>query len=212
MNYSLADVFAWKFRKLLESGKFEHGMIAVHERDTELREILRGLPVVGRSDESIDGAPPLNVIFGCLKDTPSTHAMWINPCLPLVPVRVYRGAVDAFQDLGLSSATSVQEARNWFFDRDGVPVTSGNPAVVSTQHIAPLLSCLHAFHIFDVKRMLETGTYWSGETGDPTPMIVNTDEHMKMDVDTEFDFEQLDGYLTRHEITFDQLTRGLENG
>jgi hypothetical protein len=180
-------------------------MIAIHESDTELRGLFSGLNVVDRADESIVGAPPLNVIFAPLRDSECSHAMWANPCLLFVPARVYVAAIDTFNAIDPESATSAYENKNWFFDRNGVLVNGGDTSVVATQGIKPMLECMHAFHIFNIKKMLGSGSYWSGGQLDPVPFVVKAQERMLMDVDTEFDFELLDAYLSKKNITFDVL-------
>jgi len=212
MGYALADVFAWKWGMLVRHGNFADSMVAIHEDDVELLEKFGGFRVANRTRESTQGAPPLNVIFDPLRHSSCTHAMWVNPCLMFVPIRVYLDALKAFETLVPQSATSVVMNRGWFFDEEGRLLNRPNHSVVSTQHMKPILECFHAFHIFNIDRMLRTGSYWSGEARDPAPFVVDANARMLMDVDTEFDFELLDAYVYTRKIDFEEMKGILSEG
>ena len=69
------------------------------------------------------------------------------------------------------------------------------PREVSTQGSPAIYESIHAFHIFDRKRLLEKAVYWEFGLADPMLYVVEGPEQAFMDVDTEHDFTVLSAYL-----------------
>lgn len=199
-NRTLAHVALDKIKKL--ASDFSGYGVAIHPKDARLVDIARrsGVGIVARSDESITGAPPINVIFSCLKDVEDEYVLWMNPSLPFFPVDHIRMAARSFVSGLTRSMTPVRERKNWFWSIRGGPLNNVDPTQVTTQGSEVVYESIHAFHIFDRKRLLEKAVYWEFGCLDPELYIVDGPDRWFMDVDTEHDFSVLAGYIANTKI------------
>lgn len=154
--------------------------------DEPLVQIARKYPhvqVIMRDKATTETDGPLQFIYKDVRDIPTTHLMFLNPCLALLSVGTIMEAAQDFLSSGHNYGTSVKKFGNWLFDAQGVPQTPIDYTRLSTKEIHGLYQCAHGFHIFNKENFFADGLMLK-----PGHMLLEIPENETMDIDDKEDY------------------------
>lgn len=129
-----------------------HKYVLIAESDLELVKIANHfkLNIIYRDFDTTTRDSPLNFVFKDISSIPTTHIMFLNPCVLNMSKDTIENAILHFEGSNYEYGTSVLHYKNWILD------TSGNSLIdqidftkISTKDIPDRFEFAHCFHIFN---------------------------------------------------------------
>ena len=191
---TLFHVYAEHMRRLNNVGIFSSWGMAVAKCDERLWSAADDapVPVIERDAQSVSSQiQPRGRELHFLDKYDEEYVLWYNGCLPFFPLKWIRVAIENF--LGDDKARSVApvvEHNNWFWWPNGLAINNRDPECLSTQGAPRVFASVHAFFIYDRKRMLAENLRWAGRPNDPQFLRIPNIGDALLDVDTEEDFRR----------------------
>ncbi len=179
---TLIDIALEKFSK--PSSEFNFYLAAYEPELTQLAKKYN-CKLIQRDLRSAQGEDILDVM-NYFHNVDEEYGIFINSCHPFLRKETIEDAIRVFKAKGCISMTSVSKSHTWYYKLDGTPINYLDTTVINTKTTEPVWQVAHAFHIFNRKRFLEHGYFWTNQPLDP--YFYEIDELQCVDVDTETDF------------------------
>lgn len=186
-NSSLFEIQLNKMSKLSE--KSDHNFYcAIGEKPFyEVLKKHKTIKIINRNKKSVN-ADAIEDVFNYLKDVSEETICFVNACAPLLNYKTLSEALQKYNELKLTSLTTVLEKKTWYFDDTFKPINDNSAC--NTKVLSPFFECTHNFHIFKKKYFIENKKYWGNQKNDPYLFNVNLLE--SLDIDTEEEFMQVE--------------------
>lgn len=185
---TLLDIALDKLSKL---DYFNYRFLAAHDKTLIKKlEKYNNIKLLERSADSVAPGPhhPL-ITFEHYNNIPTEYFFVMNPCSAFLSLDTIKLAYEFFQSTSYNSYISVERSRDWYFDKNGKPLTHKNAnALQNTSDGDYYFKASHAFYIAN-KNFFKNhnGKLWSLTINDPYLIEIPTLE--SIDVDTDIDFE-----------------------
>ena len=188
---TLIDIALDKLSKLELNEKY----LAVY--DQELKDkVIDGVKILHREYESVaPGNAPHNVMYKHLENVESDYIVNLNPCQPFLKVEELQHVITLFKYSKFESMITVNEERNFFWDKDRNPINFKPNDRLSTTAGPWVYSATHSLVFYKKQYMLDNWELFPNEKGNPKPFIVDWSEKELLDVDTETDFKIVEEFL-----------------
>ena len=124
---------------------------------------------------------PLSFVFKDVDKMDNEYLMFLNPCLPDLPVETITTCLNFFQKGNFDSATSVKKFQNWVINKEGQNLNKMDLKTLSTKTIDDTFVVANAFHIFNKNTFLETGEMLHGKI-----------QYLEIQENESFDIDHLD--------------------
>lgn len=186
-NSSLFEIQLDKMSKL--SQKCDHNFYCAvgEEPFYKVLKNYKTIKIIHRNRKSVN-ADAIEDVFNYLKDVTEETICFINACAPLLNHETLSEALQKYNELKLTSLTTVLEKKTWYFDDTHKPINDNSAC--NTKVLSAFFECTHNFHIFKKKYFTENKKYWGNKENDPYLFNVNLLE--SLDIDTEEEFMQVE--------------------
>ena len=187
-NFANSSLFEIQLKKMSELSKnSDHNFYcAVGEKPFyKILEKYKTIKLVKRNKKSVN-ADLIEDVFNYLINIPEEVICFVNACAPLLNHKTLNKALEKYNELQLTSLTTVLEKKTWYFDEKYKPINDNSAC--NTKVLSPFFECTHNFHIFKKKYFIENKKYWDNKKNDPYLFNVNLLE--SLDIDTEDEFMQ----------------------
>lgn len=145
------------------------------------------VPVVERSEESLNADGPLRKIFEFMEGCETSHANIISPCTPFLEPKTINQANDFMCSDDYNSITSVTFEQNWYFGADKKPLFPFDIHNMNSKALE-VYALANAFEIFPVDRFLEKGIYYTFDNY-KDPYLYKIPKMEAYDINSEEEYE-----------------------
>ncbi len=180
-NTSLFRIAVDKLSKLKTTEKY----ICAYDEDF-FYDIPNNIDLIKRSPESANCDLPLSLVFEAISKFKSEYAMFVNPCHAHMTIETLQTAINTFTFIDAMSATSVESVGEWLLDNDSNLIVPRCNFTGDTKKTEKLNRVAHAFHIFNIKRFLDSEKLWTFTKNDPFLFKISKIEAIDIDDDDDF--------------------------
>lgn len=177
--------------KKRNKGVFDDIVIAISDYDKKLWKKAEeyDIKIDNRSIKSVTTAKTMYEIYDFLENHDENYMMWLNPSCPFISPNTILYFGRYFKDNNMKSLHVVKQNNNWFWkEGENKPLNIYDVKNTETQDTQQIYESLHAFHIHNIKYILENNKSWSYEENDPYLYKLDEDSIEFFDIDTDKDF------------------------
>ena len=189
-NTTLIDIALDKLSKLELNEKY----LAVY--DQELKDkVIDGVKILHREYDSVaPGNAHHSIMYRHLENVESDYIVNLNPCQPFLKIEELQHIITLFKYSNFESMITVNEERNFFWDKDRNPINFKPNDRLSTTAGPWVYSATHSLVFYKKQYMLENWELFPNTKNNPCPFVVDWSEKELLDVDTETDFKIVESY------------------
>lgn len=182
-NSCMFEICCWKLNLIAKETSIPTYVLIRDEELIKIAERFKNVKIILRDEETTKVDGPLTFIYKDIEVIPTTHLMFLNPCLTLLSPKTIERACVNFIRSCYNYGTSVKPFTNWIFNNQGIPITPIDYRTLSTKDVKDLYQAAHAFHIFDKDQF-----FIDGQMLKKGHLLLPVPETETMDIDTEEDY------------------------